>query len=242
MKKFVIWLLAISCISAFVLTDLKQLWPSPLRSAKPDEVGLAWQECTSSWDDVENCFGHPVPIWDDAEKANYGERIDDDNLQLVIGQDIYRTETTENLLHLPIRQRYILYRNKKPIATLRGKFDVHSPNISLQNLDGKVAWEFADRNTATVIYDGQDVRHLYGLDAAYRPYSLANKLIFIGKKDDRYFVVYDGLKIGPDFEEIIIGYCCEIALYSVQSGRGKYLFNGVRDGKYYIVEITVPEN
>ena len=183
-----------------------------------------------------------MPLWNNDEKANYGERIDGDNLQLVIGQAIYRTETEVKRSFLPIKQRYVLYRNEKPIATLRGEFVAHSPNISLQNIGGKAAWEFADGNIATIIYDGQDVRHLYGLDAAYRPYSLADKLIFIGQKDGRYFVVYDGFKIGPDFDEIVIAYCCETVLYSVQFGQGKYLFNGVRGGQHYIVEITASEN
>ncbi len=214
-------------------------------SAEPDDAGLVWHECALShalfdWKEAESCFGHPMPLLNDDEKANYGERIDDENLQLVVGQDVYRTEVKGSLL--PMRQRYVLYRNEKPIATLRGEFGAHSPNISLQNVDGKSAWEFADEHIATIVYDGQDVRHLYGLDAAYRPYKLADKLVFIAQKDGRYFVVYNGFKIGPDFDQIVIAYCCESILYSVQSGQGKYLFNGSRGGQHYIVEITASEN
>jgi len=175
-----------------------------------------------------------MPLWNDDEKANYGERTDGDNYQLAIGKDTYRTEVSERFP----TQRYTLYRNGERIGTLRGGFDAHSPNISLQNVGGKVAWEFADQDMATIIYDGQDVRQVYGLDKAYRPYGLADKLIFIGQKGGKYFVVYDGLRIGRDFDEIAIAYCCETMLYSVQFGQGRYLFSGVRNGEHLLVEIT----
>jgi len=157
----------------------------------------------------------------------------------VIGQDIYRTDFNKSLFPT---QRYTLYRNGKPVKTLRGEFGGHSPNISLQSLGGEAVWEFADHNQATIVYDGQDIRHLYGLDNAYRPYSLADKLMFIGQKGGEYFVVYDGLRIGPDFDEVVIAYCCEMVLYSVHFGQGRYLFLGTREGQYYLVEITTLEN
>lgn len=140
------------------------------------------------------------------------------------------------------KEKYTLYKNDQAIQSLYGEFAAYSPNVSLQNIGGKAAWEFSDGNTATIIYDGSDVRHLYSLDKAYRPYGLDGKLIFIGQKGGRYFVVYDGWKVGPDFDEIVIAYCCEPVLWSVQYGQGKYVFWGSRDGQWYVVEIALREN
>ncbi|MCP4537886.1 MAG: hypothetical protein GY832_12145 [Chloroflexi bacterium] len=217
--------------------------PSPsLRSATPDEVGLTWQECPLIQEEhldvnlVQACFGHSVPLWGEDEKINLGERVDQENLHLVIGQDVYKADVKQGLFPT---QRYALYENGEHIHTLRGVFGAHSPNISLQNVGGKAAWEFSDHNIAIIIYDGQDIRDLYGLDNAYRPYGLADKLIFVGQKDGKFFVMYDGLKVGPDFGEIVIAYCCETSLYSVQFGQGKYLFWGTRQGQHYLVEITI---
>ena len=248
MRKLALLALALCCVSALAWIGYKYLQPPALHSAEPDEVGLVWQECLLShahfdWKEAEDCFGHPMPLWNDNEnndeKANYGERVDYDNLKLIIEQDIYRTGVNDSFFPT---QRYTLYRNEERIKTLRGEFRAYSPNISLQNVGGKVAWEFADHKRATIIYDGQDVCRIFGLDKAYRPYSLAAKLIFIGQKGNKYFVVYDGLRIGPDFDNIVIAYCCESILYSVQFGQGKYLFSGVRDGQHYLVEIIASED
>jgi hypothetical protein len=67
---------------------------------------------------------------------------------------------------------------------------------------------------------------------------LDGKLIFIGEKDDASFVVYDGEQIGPTFDEITIGYCCEIALYAPRFGEGRYGFWGRRGGSSWVVEIA----
>jgi hypothetical protein len=215
-----------------------------MRSATGDEAGLSWKECplphesypgNLDWKQVEDCFGHPPPVWG-KENENFGERIDRYNLQLTIEQDTYRTDVDDS--NSPT-QRYTLYRNGDRLMSLRGRFDAYLPNISLRNLGGKVAWEFADSALATIICDGHDLRRLYDLDRAYRPYSLADKLIFISQKDGEFFVVYDGLEVGPDFDEIIIAYCCETALYSVHFGQGRYLFGGMREGRpSIVVEIT----
>ena len=74
--------------------------------------------------------------------------------------------------------------------------------------------------------------------AAALDYELDGKLIFIGEKDGAYFVVYDGEQVGPPFDLIVIGYCCEIALYAPRFGEERYMFWGQRESSSYVVEIT----
>ena len=218
---------------------------SSLKLAKPEDVGLTWQECAISqgfdWKQAETCFGHPRPLWDESERAHFGNRLDMEGFQLIIGQDVYRASLSGSLFRSFGKEKYTLYKNGKVIQSLYGEFTAYSPNVFLQNVGGKAVWEFSDGKTATIIYDGLDVRQLYGIDKAYRPYGLDDRLIFIGQKDSKYFVVYDSWKIGPDFDEIAIAYCCEPVQWSVQYGQGKYLFWGSRDGQRYVVEIALRE-
>ncbi len=225
-----------------VLVQTRCTLSSGLKAANPEDVGLTWQECVVTsfdWKEAETCFGHSMPLRDERERGNFADRLGDlESLQLKIGQDVYRAVPTGSIFAI---QRYTLYRNDKVVRSLYGRFTAYSPNVSLQNVDGKAVWEFSDGETATIIYDSRDVRQFYRLDRAYRPYGLGGKLIFIGQKDDRYLVVYDGWKIGPDFERVYIAYCCEPVLWSVQFGQNKYLFWGDRGGQKYIVEVSLRE-
>jgi len=161
-------------------------------------------------------------------------RIDMQNFQLTISQDNYWTDDQ----NWRFADRYTLYKNGWAVKSLFGRFVAHSPNISLQNIAGQAAWVFADEDTNPIIYAGQDLRQKYGIDKAYRPYSLNDKLIFIAQKGDKYFVVYNGRRATPEFDHVIVAYCCEGVLYSVQGGLGKYLFSANRNGQSYLVEIT----
>jgi hypothetical protein len=209
----------------------------------PAEVGLSWHECElqpniEEWKQVEACLGHPLPAWSEAEMA-WAAQGSAGNRELRIGQDVYRTQTLE-IQHVPWSV-HALSKNGRPISAFVSEQLAHSPDISLLSLENLAVWEYADEHRATVIYDGKDLRREYTLDAAYRPYLIAGKLIFVGRKDNSYFIVYDGKRIGPRFDRIIVAYCCETVLYSVRSGEGRYAFWGSRDGRRYIVEVAAAE-
>lgn len=243
MKRTAFLLLMLLAIVALAWRSYAQRQPRRLALATPEQVGLLWQECAVSgfdyaWRDAERCFGHPMPLWTETDAANFGERVDLENWRLAVDGHTYHTEVS----HLVTQSCYTLYRDGVRLHTLCGEFSVHSPNISLQNIGGKVAWEFADGHTDTILYDGQDLRRVYGLDGAYRPYGLEGKLIFVGKKDGQFFLVYDGVRVEPAFDEIAIAYCCEPVLWSVQFGQGRYLFWGERNGQWYVVEVVSPQS
>jgi hypothetical protein len=242
MKKVLFLLLCFSLVVAGLgWMGYRNSQSSSLRSATLDEVGLVWHECqvfgAFERNQAAECFGQPMPLplWNSTDKANLGEQVGMEDWRLTIGSGTYQTVVSYSIS--PISPCYTLYQDGTRLHTLCGEFTSHSPNISLQNIGGKAAWEFADHQLDTIIYDGQDVRQMYGLRGAYRPYGLDNKLIFVGKQDEKYFVVYNGSRVGPDFDEIVIAYCCEPVLWSVQYGQGKYLFWGNRMGQSYVVEI-----
>ena len=239
MQKQILSLITIIFIAVFGWTGCNSIQHANLNSVEPIDVYLSWQECPVTegfdWKQAESCFSHPMPLWNDEEKVNYGIQIDMESLRLTIGDDVYETSINDNIFP---KQKYTLYKNKNVVQSLSGEFTTFSPNRSLQNIGENAVWEFSDGNTATIIYDGVDVRHLYGLDKAYSPYGLDGKLIFVGEKDNKYFIVYDGQKVGKDFDKVMIAYCCEPMLWSVQYGQGKYLFWGYRNEQWYITEIT----
>jgi hypothetical protein len=197
--------------------------------------GLLWRECDPSVDlqRAEACLGRPLPALDDAEEARFGARTDR-GLVLRDGEDAYEVRSGE----LGPLLWSTLYRNGRPLRTIWDGTPFHPPDISLQLIDGKVAWEFYGERVQTVIYDGRDLRAQYDLDAAYRPYELDGKLVFVGKKQDAYVVMYDGEQVGPSFYQIIIAYCCETSLYAPRFGEGRYVFWGERGDGYHLVEVT----
>ena len=136
-------------------------------------------------------------------------------------------------------------KNGHAIATLRGvhdSFDGRSPDLSLEEVGGKAAWAFYDRvrDQATIVYDGQDVRRLYGLDRAIAPYEVGGQLIFLGSRGERCFVVYDGRQVGPDSAcvHLSLAFCCEGVLYNPRYGGGRYMFWGGQQGGAVCVEMA----
>ncbi len=219
------------------------LAPAPLPETPPEAAGLNWRECPvepegEGWKQAEACFGHPWPVLDEIDRAHKGERTTR-GYRLKIGQDLY--ETREHALPLPISNLYTLTKNGRLKSLLFGEFSTYSPDLGLADLAGTVAWTFDDGHRATVVYGGADLRRTHKLDAAFAPYVLADKLIFVGHRDDKYFVIYDGQRVGPVFDSVLIAHCCEPAMYSARGGSGSYVFWGQRDDQHYVVEISAQD-
>ncbi len=72
-----------------------------------------------------------------------------------------------------------------------------------------------------------------------QPYQLGDKLVSIGKIGVKYFLMVDGRRVGPVFDDILIDDSSnESAPFSVDYGQGRYVFRGVRHGAYYLVELS----
>ena len=208
-----------------------------------DAPGLIWSECEVSWDlylswrAAEDCFDESLPSVKRDDREVWGERFQRgvqslNDLRLIIGDDIYETKHNRGN---PII--YTLYKNGEIYAEASSYFGVYDPNQSLINVGGKAAWEVAGYEAPTVIYDGLDLRQIHNIEAAYKPYSINDKLIFVAKSDGKNLVIYDGEPVGPSFDEISIAYCCGPEGYSIRRVQGQYWFWGIRDGKFYLVRI-----
>lgn len=241
------WIFTLTLLALLGLAGCGAIPQAGLKALTPAEAGLTWQECPVTRGSIDQgfdlaeaqtCFGQSLPLWNEAEKANFATRVGMEALRLEIGSDVYETRLASDTF--PI-EKYTLFKNGVSLQSLSGQFTAFSPNIALQNIGGKAAWEFSDGNTATILYDGVDLRALYGLDRAYRPYGLDGKLIFVGEKEGQFFVVYAGNQVGAAFDRILIAYCCEPAMWSVQYGSGKYLFWGLRGEQWLMVGLMLEQ-
>jgi hypothetical protein len=70
------------------------------------------------------------------------------------------------------------------------------------------------------------------------PYQLDGKLVSIGKIGVKYFLMVNGQRVGPVFDDILMDEYGEYAPLSVDYGQGRYVFRGERHGAYYLVEIS----
>lgn len=228
----VLGFLLTGCLARPTVAPTATLPPTPTVAPTAD---LTWRECEVSeqnytdWRSVQTCFGRPAPRADE----RMAQHIEPDGFRLRIGNEVYETRSRPEGANYAVT----LYRNDEPVKTLAGPMYVHSPDIALWNVNDKAAWEFCDHRQATIIYDGQDVREMYDVGAAYAPYDLNGRLIFVALTDGRYQVMYDGQPFGPSFDEIFIAYCCDGFEYTIKQGEGRYLFRGRREGRYYLVEI-----
>jgi hypothetical protein len=222
--------------------------PTPVPVSKSetvyDDLSLTWLECGlpsdyyHNWRAAEGCLGLSLPSWQATDRARLGEYFERTpqvfkDIRLVIGADVYETG------YQPCQSEfcYTLYKNGRPFATASAYFTSYNPNRALMDIGGKSAWELADYRSPTIIYDGIDLRAVYGLEAAYVPYEINGKLIFAARKEGKFLVVYEGKPIGPAFDEIAVGYCCGPAAYSIWRAQGQYWFWGKRGDQHFVVAI-----
>ena len=205
-----------------------------------ESAGLSWRECpmradVEEWRQAEACFGHPALAWDDADRAHAGERTAAGH-RLTIGPDVYETRAIAT--PIPNLSVYALSVNGRLRRLFLGRFTTYSPDLGLADLAGRAAWTFDDGRLATILYDGVDLRAAYGFEAVYAPYAIRGRLIFVARQDNQYFVVYDGRRLGPVFDRILVAYCCEPAAYTARGASGRYTLWGERNSTRYMVEIS----
>jgi len=77
-----------------------------------------------------------------------------------------------------------------------------------------------------------------GLVSLAQPYQMDGKLVSIGKLGVKYFLMVNGRRVGPVFDDILVGESDEYVPFSVNYGHGRYVFRGSRHGAYYLVEVS----
>ena len=233
--------------------------PSPTKSPTPtslperieihfNELGLLWRECELPRpvnESQEECLGVTMSDWAENDRSIFADTFTPPGglmrgFRLTIGDDVFEA------LHQPSPDggfsdangihTYNLFRNGQLLLSMITTFSAYDPNAGLLNINGKYAWEFADPRQPTIIYDGVDLRQEFDLEGAYRPYVIGETMIFVAKNNEKMFVMANGEQIGPTFDEIYNGYCCETT--SIVRLPGQYWFWATSEGRRFVVVIT----
>lgn len=214
------------------------------------DLGILWQECKLPLlqnRTEEECLGVSRINWSDDTANPFSESYTPpDGMmtgnRLVIGNDIYEAihqPYGKSYSDLEGKYEYRLYKNRELLLTLKTDFGAYDPNVALINVNGKYAWEFANPSKPTIFFDGADVTQEINIDEAYRPFVISENLIFIAKKGEKMYVVFNGKQIGPAFDFIQTGgYCCEPSKGLIERRPGQYWFWGTRGNQNYVVVIT----
>lgn len=207
------------------------------------ESGIIWAECVVKnrayahvWPDVDTlsqCADLPRTNAHDDEIR--GERFERSrfafaDLRLKIGDDLYETRYDETKSCC----EYDFEKNGQTLLRATAPFYTFDPNRNLWNIAGQAVWELISE-PPDIIVEGIHYNEKYGPEGVFFPYEIKGKLIFIAKENGKFHIVYDGARVGLEFDEISMAYCC--GMMSVLYGSGQYWFLGTRDGVMYVVTI-----
>jgi hypothetical protein len=73
---------------------------------------------------------------------------------------------------------------------------------------------------------------------ANRPYDFDGQTILLARLGVKYFIMYNGHKVGPAFNYVLVDTEGESEMVGVTAGQGRYVFRGIRNGHYYLIEIS----
>jgi len=120
-----------------------------------------------------------------------------------------------------------------------------SPAFTFYDLE---KWENKDLPSATAIwnrniwYKGETMNEKYNMDASSYLFAFEDKIGFIGEKDSKKFIIFNGQKISADFDEIISSSCCASATSPVKLDKMGVLFSLAKRGEtYYFVEMDLKQ-
>lgn len=199
-----------------------------LASTTVAAVGLEWRECPAA-DDVTVACGEPFPfLWPDPALPSAWLDWKARDLRLTTAGRDYR------VIRWPAWTGCysVIGMSQRPSVLCGGDSELQwDVNIGIQSFHAGPAIVIRDGKLATVLWNGEDLRKTYGIDAAFEPAEIGGRLVFIGRQANRYFVVFDGKRVGPDFEDIRLGICCEAASSRPRASGEAYSFYGSRQGR-----------
>jgi len=106
--------------------------------------------------------------------------------------------------------------------------------------------EWKDENNPAVRrniwFNNETVNEKYSVEASSHLFSYKDKVGFVGEKDGKNFLFFNGQKISQDFDEIRTNSCCAIFAYPIELDEDGILFFLAKRGeKYFFVEINLNE-
>jgi len=96
--------------------------------------------------------------------------------------------------------------------------------------------------TGNIWYNNETINEKFAVEASSYLFSYQDKIGFVGEKDGKKFLFFNGQKISQDFDEIRTNSCCATFAYPIELDENGILFFLAKKGeKYFFVEINLNE-
>jgi len=147
---------------------------------------------------------------------------------------------------------YSVFKNNKEIFSHKMYFGTESTIIDASIVSNSPAFTFYDPINVTnennpiitnnIWYNNETVNEKYSVESSSYLFAYKNKTGFVGEKDGKKFVFFNGQKISENFDEIRTTSCCAIFSYPIELDKnGIMFFLAKRGEKYFFVEINLNE-
>ena len=205
-----------------------------------ETAGLRWRECpvqpdVEEWRQAEACFGHPAL---GLGRRRPGGRRRAHRARLAVDHRRRRLRDARDRDAHPEPEPVHAQRQRPPAEALPGPLHDLLARSRAGEPGRPRSLDVRRRPRGDRRVRRPNLRSAHNIEAAYAPYTIQDNLIFVARRDDQYFVVYDGQRLGPAYDRIGIAYCCEPAATSAHGAAGRYTFWGERDGMRTVVEIS----
>ncbi|MDD2656520.1 MAG: hypothetical protein PHQ18_03055 [Patescibacteria group bacterium] len=171
------------------------------------------------------------------------------------GKDIYTIGSNEGSLNgegINGEYNYSIYKNDKEIFSHPMYFGAESIIEDASIVSDSPAFTFYDPinitnennpiTTNNIWYNDETINKKYEVDSSSYLFSYQNKTGFVGEKDGKKFVFFNGQKISENFDEIRTTSCCAVFSYPIELDKsGIMFFLAKRGEKYFFVEINLNE-
>jgi len=162
------------------------------------------------------------------------------------GKDIYTVGSVNG------DDNYSIFKNDKEIFSHKMYFGAESVIEDESIVLGLPAFtfyglkEWKDENTPIVSrniwYNNETINEKFAVDVSSYLFSYQDKIGFVGEKDGKNFIFFNGQKISQDFDEIRTNSCCATFAYPIELDENGILFFLAKRGeKYFFVEINLNE-
>ena len=178
-------------------------------------------------------------------------KIDQTNKMLAVydsytdGNNIYTIGAIDN------DNTFSIMKNDKNIFSHKMFFGADGPVMSASTVLNLPSFSFRDLiewkneneipiTTSNIWYNNETINEKYSVEASSYLFSYKDKIGFIGKKDGKFYIFFNGKKISGGFDEIRTEACCAILAYPIEIYENGILFLLARKGeKYFFVETNL---
>ncbi|MEI8230175.1 MAG: hypothetical protein WCG83_03475 [Candidatus Peregrinibacteria bacterium] len=174
-----------------------------------------------------------------------GERI-------ILAASVDRTKSSDDQLWYKYNSHWSVFDGEKELFSAPMSYGpdgvVHrveiineKPAVTFtRSIKPPVPGEVQPTTTSDLFYDGVFFNQRYGMDGSHSIFTYRGKIGFVGTKDGKEFIYFDGKPVSPAFDAIRTESCCSMPSTQLRVfDNGALVFVGERDGYGILTEIDL---